>query len=106
MLTQIAASWGERRRGCRPISPIALKELRTPKTTARELISMETALTPISAMIDSRQIIYHAKKSKPNNDAINQKKDTWDKRVRSAMSKYKINPADLEGKKKRDQIKN
>ena len=62
---------------------------------------METASTPISAMIDSRQIIYHAKKSKPNNDAINQKKDPWDKRVRSAKSKYKINPADLEGKSNR-----
>ena len=72
---------------------------------------METALTPISAMIDSRQIIYNAKKSKPNNDAINQKKDPWDKRVRSAMNKYKINPADLEGKsnrkkKKQDESKN
>ena len=59
--------------------------LRTPKTTAKELIFMETALTPISAMMDRRQIIYHAKKSKPNYDAINQKKDPWDKRVRSAM---------------------
>ena len=45
--------------------------LRTPKTTTKELIFMETALTPISAMIDSRQIIYHARKSKPNNDVIN-----------------------------------
>ena len=35
--------------------------LRTPKTTAKELILMETTSTPISAMIDSRQIIYHAK---------------------------------------------
>ena len=37
------------------------------------------------------------------------KKDPWDKRIRSAMSKYKINPANLEGKsnkKKRDQSKN
>ena len=67
---------------------------------------METALTPISAMIDSRQIIYHAKRSKPNNDAINQKKDTWDKQVRSAMSKYKINPADLEGKSNRKKERN
>ena len=36
------------------------------------------------------------------------KKNPWDKQVRSAMSKYKINPADLEGKsnrKKRNEIK-
>ena len=45
--------------------------LGTPKTTAKELVFMETALTPISAMIDSRQIIYHAKKSKPNNNNNN-----------------------------------
>ena len=30
--------------------------LRTPKTTAKELIFIETAFRPISAMIDSRQI--------------------------------------------------
>ena len=33
--------------------------------------------------------------------------DSWDKRVRSAMSKYKINPADLESKsnRKKNEIK-
>ena len=35
--------------------------LKTPKTTSKELIYMETGSTPISSMIDSRQILYYKK---------------------------------------------
>ena len=36
--------------------------LKTPKTTSKELIYMETGSTSISSMIDSRQILYYKKK--------------------------------------------
>ena len=35
--------------------------LKTPKNTSKELIYMETGSTPISSMIDSRQILYYKK---------------------------------------------
>ena len=36
--------------------------LKTPKTTSKELSYMETGSTPISSIIDSRQILYFKKK--------------------------------------------
>ena len=50
---------------------------------------METGSTPISSMIDSRQILYY-KKNDP-------RKDPWDTQVKKAIDKYEIIPDNWTG---------
>ena len=71
--------------------------LKTPKTTSKELIYMETGSTPISSMIDTRQILYHKKKPNLDNHHTDPRKDPWDTQVKKAIDKYEIVPDNLVG---------
>ena len=58
---------------------------------------METGFTPISSMIDSRQILYYKKKLNLDNHHTDPRKDPWDTQVKKAIGKYEIIPDNLKG---------